>query len=266
MSGHRWNEGEEELLGALRSNVIGPTDEQKRRLSARLEQSVSAPRGSGSVVRLQRASRPIRRARFWGIALATLGSPIPLAAAFATGGVTGAVAFATFEHLRSPAPQVENTARPNKPPNPRPHPGPAPSSVPLPVRAFEPVVIPQASAAADRSIALPAPLRGSPPVDDTSPVSSPSPKESLTAQRTLLDTARAALRRGDGSGALLAVEQHEQLYPSSVLCEEREALAVKALVEAGRRTEAEARATRFRARYPNSIMRSAIDDLLGTIP
>jgi outer membrane protein assembly factor BamD (BamD/ComL family) len=97
-------------------------------------------------------------------------------------------------------------------------------------------------------------------------VTRPSGSETLATQRALLDAARAALGGGDSAGALAALDTHERRFPNSVLSEEREALAIKALAGAGRLAEARARGARFRSRYPNSIMRPAIDATLATIP
>jgi hypothetical protein len=89
---------------------------------------------------------------------------------------------------------------------------------------------------------------------------------SLAAQQALLDEARTALARGDNSAALRAVELHARRYPDSVMIEEREALAIKALVGQGSLAEARARGERFRARFPRSLLISSIDETLGTIP
>jgi hypothetical protein len=51
-----------------------------------------------------------------------------------------------------------------------------------------------------------------------------------------------------------------------VLREEREALAVKAFVLAGRGDEARARADKFRAKYPASLFLPAIESSLRSIP
>ena len=115
------------------------------------------------------------------------------------------------------------------------------------------------------SLAVP-PVRSRPAADNASPVAPSTGQASLAAQRALLEEARAALGRGDSQAALQAVETHAQRYPNSVLLEEREALAIKALASAGRYAEAKTRAARFRTRYPQSIMLPAIDEVLGTIP
>jgi hypothetical protein len=62
------------------------------------------------------------------------------------------------------------------------------------------------------------------------------------------------------------VELHARRYPDSVMIEEREALAIKALVGQGSLAEARARGERFRARFPRSLLISSIDETLGTIP
>lgn len=81
----------------------------------------------------------------------------------------------------------------------------------------------------------------------------------LAAERALLDVASSALARGMPDEALEAVERHARDYPRGILVEEREAVEVKALVASGRTDEAKARATSFRARYPKSLLLSAVE-------
>ncbi len=83
--------------------------------------------------------------------------------------------------------------------------------------------------------------------------------KSLTAERALVERARVALSRHQGTMALDALAEHETTFPRGRLVEEREALRVRALVDAGRRSEAEAKARAFRARWPNSVFLSAVD-------
>jgi hypothetical protein len=87
--------------------------------------------------------------------------------------------------------------------------------------------------------------------------------ESLTRERALVETARSAVARGDGSAALQATSEHARTFPNGRLVEEREALAVQALVLAGRRDEARARAERFRQRYPNGLFLPVVDAAIG---
>jgi hypothetical protein len=103
------------------------------------------------------------------------------------------------------------------------------------------------------------------------PPSSPSAHEpgrdtSLSAERRLLDEAQRALAEGRGSAALDAIDRHERAFPRGRLAEEREGLAVRALARAGRADEARARAARFRAAHPDSILLPAIDAAVGTNP
>jgi hypothetical protein len=64
------------------------------------------------------------------------------------------------------------------------------------------------------------------------PQEAPSAK-GLTAERGLLDVARSALARGEAREALAATEQHRTSYANGSLVEEREAIAIKALVQLG---------------------------------
>jgi hypothetical protein len=88
----------------------------------------------------------------------------------------------------------------------------------------------------------------------------------LAAESAILDVARAAIARGEPDQALAAIERHASSFPRGVLREEREALAVKALVLAGRGEEARARAAAFRARYPASFFLPALESSLRNLP
>jgi hypothetical protein len=86
----------------------------------------------------------------------------------------------------------------------------------------------------------------------------PAP-QGLEAERAVLDTARSALGRGDGAEALRSVEEHAARFPRGVLAEEREAMGIQALRLLHRDDEASARLHRFRARFPASLMRPALE-------
>jgi hypothetical protein len=77
-----------------------------------------------------------------------------------------------------------------------------------------------------------------------------TPKEPSEVQ--LLFEARRALG-SDPAQALQWVRRHEQRFASGALSQEREVLAIEALRRLGRASEANARAARFRERYPASI-------------
>jgi hypothetical protein len=69
---------------------------------------------------------------------------------------------------------------------------------------------------------------------------------------TLLVRARRLLGR-DPERAYALTEQHRQGHRRGTLSEERELLAIEALLALGRRTAAEARARQFARRYPSSV-------------
>jgi pimeloyl-ACP methyl ester carboxylesterase len=89
-------------------------------------------------------------------------------------------------------------------------------------------------------------------------VPSASPAIRLNEERALVDEARVAYSRGDTTGCLAMLEKHRTLHPNGLLSEEREALAVRALVATGRRAEARERGDRFATRYPASVMLPAV--------
>lgn len=77
---------------------------------------------------------------------------------------------------------------------------------------------------------------------------------SLSAERSLLEVARAALAKGDVTAALGAIERHEHDFSQGRLAEEREVLAIECLRAAGRDADAQARAARFVERFPDSLV------------
>jgi len=79
-----------------------------------------------------------------------------------------------------------------------------------------------------------------------------SPARRLGDETTLIKDARQALRAGDAARALRLLEESRRLFPAGVLQQERERLAIEALVKAGRAAEASARANAFLRKYPDS--------------
>ncbi|HSQ63699.1 MAG TPA: hypothetical protein VLM85_10820 [Polyangiaceae bacterium] len=88
----------------------------------------------------------------------------------------------------------------------------------------------------------------------------------LDRERAVLDEARAALRNGDGPAALSAIDRHTRGFARPELAEEREALAVQALVLSARYDEARERAARFRASSPSSLFMPSVEASLASIP
>lgn len=188
---------------------------------------------------------------------ALLASPLGTAAGiFAVGVMSGVLATTTLRappttlHLAASAPHAS---------------APPPSaSPPLPSVGSQraPEATPRASDGAAAHVATPPPAP--PPANGraqtrTSEAES-SRDASLAAERTLIETAKTAVGRRDGSAALAALDRHAAAHPRGQLAEEREALAVQALAVAGRLPEARARARRFEATYPTSILRFAVDE------
>jgi hypothetical protein len=75
-----------------------------------------------------------------------------------------------------------------------------------------------------------------------------------SAELALLQRARAALAVGNDDAALDAISEHQKLFPSSPLREEREALRIRALEGLGRDDEARRAGEKFRERYPKSVL------------
>jgi hypothetical protein len=88
----------------------------------------------------------------------------------------------------------------------------------------------------------------------------------LAEERALLDPARSALEREDGATALAATEKHEHTFAYGILVQEREAIAIRALVMLDRASEARARADRFRRHFPDSVLLPTIESTIGAAP
>jgi len=140
------------------------------------------------------------------------------------------------------------------------------------IRVVEvPVAVPSSSAPLAPLAPPSAPAPAPPPPASAAPERPPHPApsssvSSSSAERRMVDEARAAYARGDLDAALKELGRHGAAYPSGALTEEREALAVRVLVDAKRGAEARARGERFRARYPRSLMLPAVEAALASIP
>jgi hypothetical protein len=125
---------------------------------------------------------------------------------------------------------------------------------------------PVPAAAPSSSASQPAPEVSAPPRATAEPRPSAPRVDDIAQERLVLDDARDRLSRGEATEALKRLSDHERRFPRGKLVEEREALAIQALVNAGRYDEARARATAFRNRSPNSVFLPAIDATLSSIP
>jgi hypothetical protein len=78
----------------------------------------------------------------------------------------------------------------------------------------------------------------------------------------LLARAQAALA-SDPATALSLVNDHQARFTRGALAQEREVVAIDALLRLGRRSEALGRAVRFNQQFPGSVHARRIDVLLG---
>ncbi|MDP1827088.1 MAG: hypothetical protein Q8L48_27690 [Archangium sp.] len=123
-----------------------------------------------------------------------------------------------------------------------------PSPAPIPV-ALEPEPIAEAE-----PLPLPAPHRPAARAraPELAPTPPPTASELELQEGAVLLRARRALSRGEPERALLACEEHAQAFQSGKLAPEREAIAIDALNALGRVEQAQSRAQRFIARWPES--------------
>lgn len=94
------------------------------------------------------------------------------------------------------------------------------------------------------------------------PVAPAEPKDDdPAAEMALLHSAQDSLRTSPSS-ALAKTAEHARRYPHSALAQEREVIAVEALVHLGRKEEARARVARFEKSYPGSTHARRLEALV----
>jgi hypothetical protein len=142
----------------------------------------------------------------------------------------------------------------------------------LPARAPAPSVVPDESAAPQVEVAVPerresaaslkvrrgsdeAAEREGPTIAPAATTSTPS---SLAQEMTLLSRAQTALRSGRPNDALQHLVEHARRHPDSSLAQERAALRVLALCDAGRTVEAARERTAFLDRHADSPLRARV--------
>ncbi len=84
-------------------------------------------------------------------------------------------------------------------------------------------------------------------------------KKQAPSEVSLLKAAQRALR-DDPARAMSLVRQHQQLYPSGQLIQEREVIRIKALEQLGRQKEANQAEKKFEQNFPDSAHRSKLLD------
>ncbi|WP_437579703.1 hypothetical protein [Sorangium sp. So ce887] len=89
--------------------------------------------------------------------------------------------------------------------------------------------------------------------------------DDLVRESNLVDKSRAALAQ-DPEAALAALDRHQTDFPKGRLAEEREFIAIRALMRLGRADEARARAAAFVARYPSSSFTEPVRRIVSAAP
>lgn len=120
-----------------------------------------------------------------------------------------------------------------------------------------PLALAHAPASAEVVTAAPLP----PPLPLESDAGATEPTKPLD-ERAVMTEAREALESGDTTGALIRLYAHAANFPDSPRGRERDYLRIRALVKAGRVSEAEGHAVRFVTAYPRGGDSDAVRVLL----
>jgi len=235
------------VLGAARRDV--PDDERMRMLSVALVGKLGLGGGGGSGGSGGPPGPAAPAAGAGGGATAgssaavVKATGVVLALALAGGALYAARPPA---HRTEPPPVIAVTAEVAASPAPAPSAADAPAAAPSAVPTFSFDTLPSASA----------------PKASSSAPASGSAEPSAESEMDLLRRAQDALSANPAS-ALSLCGEHERSFARSSFAQEREVIAITALLRLGRRGEAEARADRFARNYPTSGHRRRIDALLG---
>ncbi|WP_437330833.1 hypothetical protein [Sorangium sp. So ce381] len=120
-------------------------------------------------------------------------------------------------------------------------------------------LLPRASTAAPRAGGAAIPSPGAPSGDAPASAGPPSAGSAETEVQ-LLHRAQDALATDAGSSLALTVE-HARRFPTGALAQEREIIAIRALLALGRAAEARARAASLLERFPGSAYRGRLESL-----
>ena len=84
-------------------------------------------------------------------------------------------------------------------------------------------------------------------------------RQQAVAEHRLLRAARAALKTNP-SRALSLTQEHRRKFPSGMLTQEREVIAIDALARLGRSDAAKTKASEFEKDYPGSVHKGRVDE------
>ena len=237
---------------------VAPPSEARGRVARRLALSLAALPAATTASWAARAARPSHIAR----AMRKTGAwvPKPVMVAFVTGALAGVGGYAALRRpAADPAPRVEPGVDTNAAPPPCRPPNRAPNR--------------SSKGPSHQSRRLPARHHARPAFR---PLTRLARREhpDLDAERRILDVGRQRSPRVNPRTCSGPRGSTSAVFPEGVLVEEREALAVQALVTSSRFDEAQARADRFVAKFPEASWfrwceRRSIrfpDETVATIP
>jgi hypothetical protein len=199
-------------------DIEAPALAQRQRMFERLEPLLLVPvaLAAGAAAAASSASAATTTVEATGGAVLGGALKLKIAAAVVSaavlGGAVGATGHAYFAEPMAPA-TVAPAPRPLAPP------------------AAEPAVPPALDA--PRASAPTPPSAVSAPSPAASPKPAPLPASSLRAERLLIETASAALLRGDPKSAVVALRRHARQFPKGDLAAEREVLLARAFAASG---------------------------------
>ncbi|WP_394842796.1 hypothetical protein LZC95_37710 [Pendulispora brunnea] len=229
------DEAEDEAPPSRAANdVWGAPPESKSYVASAVGSAPATPAAYATRARLRAARFPL------------------LAAAFAVGLLTGG--FVVYTVVRpETGPQVAQTPL-------APAPGPEESSQLRPGTSNPPAPVVLPAPASSNLIGAPAPSSSVRVEPETRGSAAPETRDTSGTERALVETARAALARADAPHALVVLERHAHDFPNGSFAEEREALAIQALVKTGDVAAAKTRGDRFRQHYPRSLFMPVVND------
>jgi hypothetical protein len=216
---------ERELLGSVRH--VGPPDGAKERAWRGIAGQIAV----GAVVGAASSSTAAAAGKVGVSGVATWAFSAKLAVVLAAGGIALGSGYLALQGSPRTSPSVAQRAR-----------VPDASRIgPLASEAAEPE--PKHEAAAPPEVA---------PEDAPSRKSEPRRLDLLKAESALLTEARARLRSGNAAGAQASLDKLQAQFPSGMLAQEREVLAIEVQYARGNVDGAKRRAKAFVARYPKS--------------
>lgn len=213
------------VIEAMRGDRL--SDDRVARLAARLAPMMGPPGGGGSGA----GGADGAGASSAGVSRAAVGGKVVVASVLGLGALIGALWLFSVRRSETPTAAIPATATTSA--------SASVSEVPVPGSS--------ASDSATLSVAAPTASSSSKP----HVMVKPQPASDPVAEEEILGRARAALAGNPGQ-ALAHTEQHAAKFPSGMLTQEREQIAIGALLGLGRRPEAVARARRFATAWPRS--------------